>query len=364
MARLRLLTLIAVVFAAIIFMAKNQQSTTTAGEGLLVDKDWLTTNAHPITPAKDIRPADQTFLTYPEWFLVFSPAEQADYFTSHTSTSFPYMTHVSQLWEGYRVVYDQVKDNYKFNTGYHVMIMVIGVSTTVEYFIKSVYETVIGRITDKSTGSVITAEDRFNANYMRRYVNFIEDTPWYEYSFSTDLKRLWKLPLFSGSSLFRKLERRYYLTTELLVKGGYGWLIKQATKSAYDAALLNTAVVVDHFPRDAARNNGFGKVRLLPDSLVLIDLPRYADFSVFAGKLAELGADFKEVAGNRSAIMLTVLSSEPMKSGADYNVLFNQPIVTQPGVQRVAIAVKVSSLATVLRELHRRRIRVEHIYDY
>ena len=29
------------------------------------------------TPVEDRRPPDQTFLTYPEWFLVFSPAEYA-----------------------------------------------------------------------------------------------------------------------------------------------------------------------------------------------------------------------------------------------------------------------------------------------
>src|ERR1700748_3227420 len=131
MKRLRILTMISVLLSVIVFVIKNRvPATIPAGQGLLVPKTWLITNPHPLTPQKDVRPPDQTFLTYPEWFLVFSPAEQADYFRMHTSTTFPYMKHVDQMWGGYGVVYDQIKGNFHFNTGYHVMIIVIAGSTT------------------------------------------------------------------------------------------------------------------------------------------------------------------------------------------------------------------------------------------
>ena len=39
------------------------------------------------------------------------------------------------------------------NPGYHLMVMVIGVSTTVEYALKSAYETLIGRLTEASASA-------------------------------------------------------------------------------------------------------------------------------------------------------------------------------------------------------------------
>nr|WP_294942831.1 hypothetical protein [uncultured Mucilaginibacter sp.] len=362
MARLRILTLIAVVLAVVVFVLKNKTpDTIPAGDGLVVNKAWLTLNLRPATPQKDLRPADQTFLTYPEWFLVFSPKEQADYFEQHTSTSFPYATHIGQLWHGYGVVYDQIKGNYKFNTGYHAMIMVIGVSTTVEYGIKSVYETTVGRITDNAD---MVAEDKFNARYMRSYVDFIEDTPWYEYDFNAQLKGLWGETDFFGPHLLRKLERRYYLTTELLVKSGYGWLIKQGTKSAYDEALLNTAVTTDGLPADLAGYPAIKNIRRLGGDSVLIDLPRYADFNPSVCKLALSGINIKEIAGNNGAIMLTVLTAKAVNNSNNYKVIFTQSIPTKPGLNRVALVTKVTSLTTVLRELLGKKITIEHVYDY
>jgi hypothetical protein len=59
--------------SACIFLFKKRDPTTIAtGEGLVVPKAWLATNKDPRTHKADVRAADQTFLTFPEWFLVFS----------------------------------------------------------------------------------------------------------------------------------------------------------------------------------------------------------------------------------------------------------------------------------------------------
>lgn len=335
-----------------------------AGKGLLVDKAWLSINKHPLTPQAAVRPPDQTFLTYPEWFLVFSPAEQADYFKTHTSTTFPYLKHVDQMWGGYGVMYDQIKGNFPFNTGYHVMIWVIAGSTTVEYGIKSFYETVIGRVTDISPNEEMTAEDKFNADYEYSYVKFIEALPWYEYDFSHQLKMLWSSTSFSGPHLLRKLERRYYLTTELLVKSGYGWLIGLGTKSAYETASLQTAVMMDRLPTGLDTTGFMHNVKVLPNGMVLANLPRYAEFNTAVNKLAENGVGFTEIAGNKSAIMLTVLTDRPLNVTGNYKILFTQPIFTKPGLSRVAIVTTVGNLSSLVRTLKLKGVTIEHIYDY
>lgn len=358
------MTLIMLLLAMITFAVKNRKPfTVPAGKGLLVPKAWLITNPNPLTPQAAIRPPDQTFLTYPEWFLVFSPAEQADYFKTHTSTTFPYMKHVDQMWGGYEVMYHQVKGNFPFNTGYHVMIMVIAGSTIVEYGIKSFYETIIGRITDTEPNGEMTAEDKFNADYERSYVKFIEALPWYEYDFNHQLKMLWRNTSLSGPHLLRKLERRYYLTTELLVKSGYGWLIGLGTKSAYETASLKTAVII----KSASGKRSFDgdkDTKILSDSAILLNLPRYAEFNQAVSRLARNGIVFKEIAGNNGAIMLTVLGNKALNETPNYKVLFTQPIVTKQGLSRIAIVTTVNNLSATVKTLLDNKIVIEHIYDY
>jgi hypothetical protein len=363
MGRLRKLTLISILLAVIVFCIKNRKpSIIVPAKGLLINKSWLVTNPHPFTPAADVRPPDQTFLTYPEWFLVFSPAEQADYFKTHTSTTFPYMKHVDQMWKGYDVMYNQIKGNFPFNTGYHVMIWVIAGSTTVEYSCKSFYETIIGRITDTPPGDLCD-EDKLNAAYLQDYTAFINDLPWYQYDFNKQLKQLWTSTPIFGLHPLRKLERRYYLTTELMVKSGYGWLIGLGTKQTYGTASLNTAVVFTV----SEGVKGFASAvapKKINDSLWLMNLPRYNRFNPAATALAENGVVFKEIAGNISAIILTVLTRQPFGQAPNYAVLLTQPIITKPGLNRVALATPVANLSIVLTLLHNRHIAVEHVYDY
>ena len=344
MKRLYILTLCSLGLSMIIFFLKNRQPfTIAASKNPVIPKTWLQTGKDPLTPAKDIRPADQTFLTFPEWFLVFSPEEQANYFRQHTATTFPYMTHTGQIWKSYRIVNQQIKGNFPTNRGYHFMIWVIGVSTTVEYTIKSGYETIIGRLTD--TRQPITEEDRFNARYTQDYVDFIKDHPWYEFDFKSRLKDLWKNTSYTGPNFLRKWERKYILTCELSIKYVYGKLIGLGTKQVYEQALPTTAVVLND------------------DSLHY--LPRYNKFAPAALELAQKGHRFKEIAGNNTAILITVLVPAGNATGFDNAItLFVQPVSSAPSIKRVAIATPVPSLSEVLLQLEKDHIQVEHVFDF
>ena len=344
MGRLYIFTLCSVVLACSIFFLKKRSPTTVASsEGPVVPKEWLITNPHPITPAADIRPPDQTFLTFPEWFLVFSPEEQADYFKDHTSTTFPFMAHTAQIWQSYRIVDQQISGNFPTNTGYHLMIWVIGVSASAEYAIKAGYETIIGRITD--TGVPMTTEDEFNARFTKDYVSFIKDRPWYEFDFKSRLRTLWGETSFSGDHLFRKIERRYILTSELLVKYVYGKLIGLGTEQVYEAALPTTAVVLEN------------------DSVKY--LSRYDRFAGEAMDLAREGHSFKEIAGNSSAILLTVLVPSGTRLELETTTtVFTQVVASDAGMQRVALATPVPSLSLVLDKLRHDGVAVEHVFDF
>ena len=361
MKRLRILTLVSVLLAACIFFLKKRNPTTiAAGEGLVVPKAWLVANAHPLTPIKDVRPPDQTFLTYPEWYLVFSPEEQAQYYKTQTATSFPYMAHTAQIWQGYKIVYDQIKDNFPYNGGYHFMIWVIGSSASVEYSIKAWYETVVGRVTD--THEVLTDEDKFNAKFTQDYVDFIKDNPWYAFDFKSRLVSLWGSTSFFGDNFLRKIERKYILTSELLVKTVYGKLIGLGTQTVYDEALPVTAVIIDSIPTNAVLP---AIVKRFPDSSVLINLPRYDKFNAAVNALAKSGCKFKEVAGNNSAILLTVLvpnNANPVFNNAQ--TVFTQPMASKPSIKRVGIATPVTNLHKLLLGLDSAGMHIEHVFDY
>src|ERR1700761_3706896 len=69
------------------------------------------------TPLADRRTPDQTYLTFPEWYLVHSPAEYARYLASGAPPSqFPLFSHIGQFWQGYRAV-DGELGRYPFNGG-------------------------------------------------------------------------------------------------------------------------------------------------------------------------------------------------------------------------------------------------------
>ena len=361
MQRLIILTICSVLIAAcIFFFKKRSQSTVPADDGLVIKKMWLSINQNPVTPEKDRRPADQTFLTFPEWYLVFSPAEQADYFKTHTSTSFPYMKHVSQIWQSYKIVKQQIKGNFPVNKGYHFMIWVIGTSATIEYSAKALYETLIGRLTD--TKAVITDEDKFNAKYTQDYVDFIKDKPWYEFDFKSRLSTLWRGTSFFGDHFLRKIERKYMLTSELLVKTVYGKLIKLGTKTVYDEALPNTVVLVNELPDDTT---GMNIIEKLPDSTALLNLPRYDKFNAAVTDLAKKGIVFKEIAGNNSAILLSLIMPKEQNIVDDNaQLVFTQPFASDASMKRVVIAVTVPNLNLVLKKLDAENVKVEHVFDY
>lgn len=221
------------------------------------------------------------------------------------------------------------------------MIWVIGVSTTVEYSLKALYESTMGRLTD--TGAVITDEDKFYAAFTQDYVNFIKDTPWYEFGFKIQLKNLWTNTSLFGNHIFRKLDRKYILTAELLVKWGYGKLIGLGTKQVYGEALPTTLVITEN-------NETF-------------NLPRYDKFNQAITELAKQGTSFKEIAGNNSAILLSILVPSSFNDKLEHTqILFTQPVASELVMKRIALVTPDTDLHKLLIRLNKQQI--EHVFDY
>jgi hypothetical protein len=317
------------------------------------------------TPPAERRGGDQTYLTYPEWFLVFSPAEYADMLQDGQSPArFPFFAHIGQFWQAYGRVIDAVRGRWAFNGEYHTMIAVIGASTTVEYALKGTYETLVGRIAELGAPPLSTPEDRLAAKLAREYVEFIRVRPWYEFDFRTPLKTLWRATPATGPHLLRKWERRYLLTSEWVAKAGYAWVIGKATHSAFDVAGSTTATVIERYPAKVAPSLPDARVVARAGDAARVELPRYQAFTPYATTIAQSGGVFREIAGNRGDVLVSVRMPMSAPAPAGTRLLFRQPVLTRPGYERRVLVTSVRGLAPLLADRAAAGDDVEHVFDY
>ena len=309
------------------------------------------------TPDADRRPADQTYLTVPNGFWSSVLKNMHARLRRRAGRRVPFLSPGTSASSGRAIAMSRPKcAPLPANGGYHVMIAVIGVSTTVEYALKGIYEGVVGRFTELVSDGANTPEDKLGAKVAQDYVDFIKVRPWYEFDFLTPARQLWGLP--AGGNILRRWERRYVLTSEYLVKAGYAELIEAGTRSSYDVPIERTIAIM----------RAPAGVALPPDTQVLaqdgtrwlIDAPRRQAFQDTAIPLARQGAEFEEIAGNRSEILVTIVASRPPPPGG--RVIYTQPILTQLGLTRFAVAYPIQRLAGVLREMP--SANIEHLYDY
>lgn len=308
----------------------------------------------------------QTYLTLPEWFLVYSPAEYAQFVRSNPPADFPYFGSVGQFWSYYRSAYTATKDEHGFNWGYHIMVSVIGSSFTAENVIKGVYENTIGRVT-WATASEATQEDRFAARVAQEYVDFLQATPWYEFPFAARAKQLWIETDLFGPGIIRKWERKLALSLEYLSKAQYATLIKLGTKVSYGDADTEMLAVVEGVTAATLKDEPRLKLlRRFDDGAALASFPRYEEFRDVTERLTRKGLRFREIAGNDEILLTAVVPASWRYDIPAGEVVFTKPILTSPSqsLQRAAIKVPVASLHGVLGALSAKGFAAEHIYDY
>ncbi|MES1167412.1 MAG: hypothetical protein ABUL68_05355, partial [Pseudomonadota bacterium] len=137
------------------------------------------------------RDEDATYLTFPEWYLVFQPQEYAQHLATSRPSRFPYFRAIAQMWGGYAQVYGIAQKHYRFNSGYNLMLVVICTSSTVEFGIKGLYENTVGRLSEWTAGGQPTSEDAFAAQVAREYGEFVPTRPWFEFPFGRKFAGLW-----------------------------------------------------------------------------------------------------------------------------------------------------------------------------
>ena len=311
------------------------------------------------------RPESKTYLTLPEWYIVYSTDEYGDFITEHSSSDFPYFRAVGQYWQSYVDVCNEIRGRYPFNGDSQFTLAFIGISFTAENMLKGAYEGTIGRLTDWISSDVPTEEEVYAAQVAQDYGEFMHVTPWYFFPFRETLQGLWNETSMWGPDPLRKWERKLALTVEYGGKLLYSSITNLGAQATYGGADVEKIYAVTEGVTGDMVSQDLEVVQEIEGERQLIRITRFEYFSDTVPGLLERGVRFDEVAGN-DEILFTLLGPQE----ADYNFehgeyLFDLPILTQPGQTRAAIKVLVADMGPFFEELKgREEIQFEHMYDY
>jgi FAD/FMN-containing dehydrogenase len=311
------------------------------------------------------RGEEQSFLSLPEWYLVFNPNEYADYLNSGRNPSdFPFFRSIDEYWTLYDRVTALTHGVYPENSEYQTMLWVIGVSTTAEYLLKGVYENTVGRLT-LWTASGETPEDLLMRRAHQAYAIFIFDEPWYKFPFWSWTERIWTETPTGGANLIRKFERKMFFTLEFAFKALYAKLIGFGATTAYEPSdgLVTMRVKAD--PRNLAGIDQ--RIQVLRDfggRELVVTLPRWGAFTEIVPKMALAGVEFVEISGNDDIMVSATAALDASPEGLPMKLLFPSTVMSPDNRKRLVFVAKVANLALALREIPKAQMKLEHIYDF
>jgi len=308
---------------------------------------------------------EQTFLTVPEWYLVFNPNEYADFLASGNNPSaFPFWKSIDEYWTLYDRVNALSEGLYPENSEYQMMLWVIGVSTTAEFVAKGFYENTIGRLT-RWTASEDTPEDLLIQEAHAAYGELIYYEPWYVFPFADYAGRIWSDTPFFGGNFIRKLERKLMFTGEFAFKALYARAIGFGSQATYGPS---EGIVTMHVVGDAhsitAIDSRIEVLRDFGDGDLVIRAPRWGGFTEVVPKLAEAGVRFVEINGNDEIVFTTVAPEDSNAAPAHAQLLFNSMVISPLGMKRSVYVVRIEHMAESLTSLAPNGIQLEHIFDF
>ena len=310
-----------------------------------------------IEPAQQRREAN-TYLTYPEWHIVYAYDGLAETLKRGDEYAFDYASSVAGFWRSSCALMRVADAHGGADWSTRSMIHTIGVSFTVEMALKAAYEETVGRAAAGLRGERKTPQDAAIAGMAARYAAFLRQTPWYRYPFGRDTGELWAAPV---DGVVRGWERRLGIGTEFTVKRLYAKAI--AAAAASDPAPLRIRSIVAGLDRTTLSQIPDVSVIGERGSGVEIDTPRYDLFTRILVAIARQGGTITEIAGNDD-IMVTVT----VPPGSDGRVAVGTLLTRMkrsgfPG-DRLIVDLKVRDLTSFLNTYHLGDPGLEHVFDY
>jgi FAD/FMN-containing dehydrogenase len=311
------------------------------------------------------RGEEQTFLSLPEWYLVFNPNEYAAFLDSGKNPSdFPFFKSIDEYWTLYDRVKTLTNGVYPKNSKYQTMLWVIGVSTTAEYLLKGIYENTLGRLAHW-TASRETPEEALIRDAHRAYAKLIYDKPWYKFPFWAWAKQVWTDAPFFGQNFIRKTERKIFFTLEFGFKALYAKLIGFGAQTAYEPS---DGLVTMHVRTDAKTLGAIDeRIKILKDfgnRDMVVTVPRWGAFTEIVPKMAVREVEFVRISGNDDILVTATTAVDAYAKPAPLKFLFTSVVMAPEHQKRMVYVAKVAELAKALRLMPESKLQLEHIYDY
>jgi hypothetical protein len=310
------------------------------------------------------RKLDNTFFTFPEWYIVYSFEDFGRFLDRSSESHFNYLGHILGFWRSFCTINRALPPATESRSDVKTMIYIIGISYSAEYAIKGLYENTIGRVFEWIRGEQRTPQDDYARAVLQDYSAFLYTVPWFKYPFREKLDALMAITA-PTRSIARTWERGFALGTEYFVKIGYANLIQKALDASGDNEPRDIMFVVATLPPDVlAGETRIKPVRTLTPEWQLVQTPRYKDFTEILLGLLDKGIGLSEIAGNRE-IFVTVIAPDAAKLDVkDTTELFSLELDAKPGFRRAGLKVRIDRLVEINRDLKAKGASIEHFYDY
>lgn len=299
-----------------------------------------------------------TYLTYPEWHIVYAYDGLAEALKSGDEHAFDYIPSVWNFWKSTCALTSIADRHGGADSQTRTMIYTIGASFTLEMGLKAVYEETVGRIFATIRGPVKTPQDDVASGMATDYVAFLRQTPWYKYDFEKQVGLLWTAPMIDPA---RGWERRLALGGE--------WKAKTIYAGAIAAGVAETGVAKLAI-RSVASGLSAEQLTQIPDVRVIseqaegtvIETPRYDRFTKILVAIARAGGTIREIAGNDDIMISATLEPEKEYPGPG-------EVIARIGregfaTERVLVNMKVAELAGMLATQPLADPGLEHVFDY
>ncbi|MDI1262422.1 MAG: hypothetical protein PS018_04095 [bacterium] len=310
------------------------------------------------------RKLNNTYFTFPEWYIVYSFEDFGRFLDRASESHFNYLGHIFGFWRSFCTINRAVPVTGESRTEVKTMIYIIGVSYSLEYAVKGAYENTIGRLFEWIRGSTRTPQDDYARTLLQDYAAFLYTIPWYKYPFREKFDGLMAISTPTPSKL-RTWERDFALGTEYFLKVGYASLLQKALDAGGDDEPRDIMFAVSTLPPDVlAKEPRIRPIRALTPQWQLVQAPRYKAFTEIVQGLLDRGFVVAEVAGNHD-ILITVMAPDAARLDVkDTTELFSLELDAKPGFRRAGLKARIDRLVDINRDLKARGASIEHFYDY
>jgi hypothetical protein len=242
------------------------------------------------------------------------------------------------------------------------MLNVIGVSITLEYTAKMLYENTVGRFFSWFSNGTPSDEEKTIIAAQRAYSDFIYDKAWYEFKFMPWVKNVWRVSNNAESNWFRKMERTLFFTLEFTFKASYAKLIEWAAQASYEEPVTDIYLLIT--AADTLQTSPDLKVIHEQNGKKIISITRWGIFTKKILEIADKNIDIVEIGGNDEIVISALADKNQTNIFTSDQLLYTSNVVSNKDRERRVYLLPVSRLLPFVKQAKEKGVEIEHIFDY